>query len=105
MPSFTAGEIERCLTRKLQAIEREGGRHRHLVVSDADGRIVAIVPVSRSWRKSQSLGPSMVAMIQQELHLRGKGAAFEDLVRCPLSREQYLALVGAAIESDSRPEP
>jgi hypothetical protein len=94
MPSHTAGQIERCLIRKLRAVELQGGNHRRFEVFDGDGRLVAATVLSRSWRRTTTLGPNMVAAIQRELGLQGDPSAFDELVRCPLSRDAYLAIAG-----------
>ena len=98
MPSLPAGAIERCLTRKLRAVERAGD-HRFFEIYDDDGRVIASTAMSRSWRGSTMLGPRMVAIIQQELRLRGHAKEFGELIACPLSRDNYLSLVKS--EQDS----
>jgi hypothetical protein len=95
MPSLAAGEIERLLVGKLCDVERQGGDHRLFVVYDADGRSITRVPFSRSWRGSMALGPAMVGAIRRQLGVQAHADAFVQLVRCTMSREQYLALVGS----------
>jgi hypothetical protein len=69
-------------------------------IYDTGGRLVATTALSRSWRGSQTLGANMASTIRQELGLRSHGRAFARLVECPLTREDFLALVLGADATD-----
>lgn len=100
MPSLNTRDLERCLLTKLRAIERRAGDHRVFDLFDLEGELegelVATTRLSRSWRGSTPLGPAMVAAIRREIGLRSDSAAFQRLVACPLTREEYLALASQA---------
>jgi len=91
--SFNAGDLRGCLTRKLRATEQTGHDHVRFAVVDNDGRVVAVTQLSHSWRGSTPVSSNMVATIQRQLRLLGRPREFEDVIRCPLTRDQYLALV------------
>ncbi len=99
MPSINARELERCLRTKLRAVERKAGDHRVFEVYDEAGALVATTALSRSWRGTTTIGANMAATIGRELGLRREPGAFEQLVRCPLDRAAYLALVAAETQA------
>lgn len=88
MPSYKAGQIEYCLLRKLKA-DQDPRAHKQFKIHDDAGREVASTGLSRSWRASTSLSPDMVSTIKRELGL-SRQRDFDDLIRCPLSRDEYL---------------
>lgn len=90
MPSYRAGTIVDCLTRKLRATELMGD-HRVFEVYD-DGTLVARIRLSHSFRRTTAIGPGIVAQIKRDLKLP-TWREFDDLLRCPLSRDAYLAIV------------
>lgn len=92
MPSFTAEAIERALD-KLHAVEEQGGPQRKFKIYDDSGRLVASTLLSRSWRRPHPITSHMVGMIRRELRLQGYHREFQNLIACPLTRSQYLALV------------
>lgn len=93
MARFTAAALERCFTGKLRGTVGEGGKHRKYEFWDDSGRFVASTVMSRGWKGTETIGPAMVRAFRDDLLLQGKAAAFERLVRCPLSREDWLQLV------------
>jgi hypothetical protein len=90
MPSLKAGAIEDCLRRKLQAQEL-GGPHRRFEVFNDDGILVGRTALSRSWRSSTDVSPSMVSTIAKEMGL-AKTSDWVSTVDCTKSRKEYLAL-------------
>ena len=97
MPSFTAGDIEDCLTRKLRSPAQQRTKHKLFEVYDDAGHLVATTAMSRGWRRSQSLSPSMVSTIRQELGMQGHSMEFNSLIRCSFQRPDYLRLMGAIV--------
>lgn len=91
MPSLNVGDLERCLTRKLQADE-EPGAHRKFKIFGLDGTLIAVTQFSRSWRGSTQISDQMVGAIRSQLNLE-RTSQLIDLVSCTLTREQYLAVV------------
>ena len=99
MASYSAGDLEGCLVAKLRADERAGGNHRIFEIYDDAGNFVASVPFSRSWRRTTTLGANMVNAIKRQVLLQQHAKEFDALVDCPLSREDYLRLVGAVVQT------
>lgn len=97
MPSFTAGQVERCLLRKLRSVERQGGNHRLFEVLDDQERVVATTLLSRSWRRATTLDAGLVSAIRRQLGLRAHAEEFAGLIECVLTRNDYMALVESEI--------
>lgn len=93
MAHVTAGDLEDCLLKKLLADEQQGGNHRKFRIRDDSGRLVASTVMSHGWRRTTTLGAGMAATIRRQLGLQDNPEAFSELVRCPLSRNDYLMLV------------
>ena len=62
-------------------------------IFDEEGNPVASTGLSRSWRGTTPIGPAMVGAIRREIGLEAHPQAFNQLIGCPLTREEYLALV------------
>jgi hypothetical protein len=94
MPSFNAGRLERCFVNKLNATVSSSGSHKEFNVFDDNGRLVATTWLSHSWRSTTPISSGMVSKVKRELKMQQYTKEFVGLVECPLSRDQYLALVG-----------
>ena len=90
MPSLNAGDLAGCLHRKLRAVE-SSGKHRTFEIFDDDGVLVARTLMSHGWRGNTPLSDRMVSSIKGQLGL-ARSRDLVDLVGCPLSRDEYLAL-------------
>ena len=91
MPSLNSDKLERALTQKLRAVVEDDRKDRRFTIEDDEGKIVAITYLSHGWRKSTPLGSNMVSIIKRELKLQ-TSQQLVDVVGCPLSREDYLAI-------------
>lgn len=94
MPSYTAGALERCFAGKLQAVVTTSTRHKRYDVFDDEGTLVASTMLSHSWRPSTAISAKMVSTIQRELKLQGQSRIFDELIRCPCTREHWLDVIG-----------
>ncbi|CCF83323.1 putative YcfA-like protein [Nitrolancea hollandica Lb] len=101
MPSFTAGQIEDCLT-KLRAEEGQGGRDRKFVIKDDENNVIAYTKLSRGWTKSYGLSPNMISAIKRQLRFQNYSSEFIDLVQCPLTRSEYIRLATSNPPPSSR---
>jgi hypothetical protein len=84
--------LERCFVGKLQAVVTIGARHTRYEFFD-DGILVASTVLSHGWRPSTAISARMVSVIQRELRLQGQSRLFEELVRCPCTRERWLEVI------------
>lgn len=94
MASITAGALEACLREKLRAAKSEG-RHKKYRILDDDGVYVGWTELSRSWRDQEQLSSDMVQRIKRQLGI-SRTADLVDLIGCPLSRDEYIALARAS---------
>ena len=85
--------MERCFAGKLQAEVTSGTKHKRYEFFDDDGSLVASTVLSHSWRPSTAVSARMVSVIQRELRLQGQSRLFEDLIRCPCTRERWLEVI------------
>src|SRR5215210_7885567 len=90
LPSYSAGALERCFIAKLHGVSSQGSRHRRFEFYDDEGNLVASTVMSYRWMPSTSISARMTSAIQRELKLQGQSRIFDDLVRCPLTREAWL---------------
>lgn len=93
MPSYNAGQFERCFVAKLKATTNSSGPHKEFNIYDDNGRLVATSWLSHGWRRTTSLSSGMVSNIKRELKMQQYSREFARLVDCSLTRDQYLALV------------
>ena len=94
MPSYSAGALERCFTGKLRAAVTTSTKHKRYDFLDDEGRLVASTMLSHGWRSSTAVSARMVSTIQREMRLQGQSREFDALVRCPCTRDEWLALIG-----------
>ena len=73
----------------------QGSRHKRFDLFAEAGNLIAATVFSRGWKPGAAISAKMVSTIQRELHLQGKSRLFEDLIRCPGTREDWLQAVGA----------
>lgn len=93
MPSYNAGRLERRFADKLKATASSSGPHKEFNIFDDSGKLVATAWLSHGWRRTTPISSAMVSKIKRELKMRQCSREFVRLVECPLSRDQYLALV------------
>jgi len=97
VPSYPAGRLEDCFTTKLGATASRGTGDKEFEFYDDDGRYVTSTWLSRSWRGTTAVDPSMVSKIQRQMKLQGRPQDFARLVRCPMSRQEWLRLAGVVV--------
>ncbi len=86
MPALEKRLVEHALRRKL-GLEVEERKHRRYTLC-ISGQDVVSTDVSRGSRKYKTLGKDLVKNMATQLHVRVPD--FVDLVRCPLSRDDFL---------------
>ena len=87
MAGVTSGKVERALTKK--GFVREPGDHRFYFLYDEKGKRTSIrTKVSHN---QQEINDYLINCMKKQLHLTK--SEFLDLVNCPLSRENYLAVL------------
>lgn len=86
MPALEKRQVERALTRKLH-LEVEEHNHRRYTLR-ISGQDIVSTDVSRGSRKYKTLGKDLVKNMASQLHVGIPD--FVDLVRCPLSRDDFL---------------
>lgn len=94
MPGYCAGALERCFTGKLQAVVTTSTRHKRYEFPDDEGTLVSSTMLSHGWRPSTAVSAKMVSTMQREMRLQGQSRVFDDLVRCPRNRDDWLELIG-----------
>jgi hypothetical protein len=100
MPSYNAGTLERCFTRKLEATERKGTANREFRFYDYAGKHVATTWLSRGFKGNTPVSPNLVGKIKRQLRLQDHTSAFDAVDSCPCSREEWLRLIGATVADD-----